>query len=475
MEWVTIANVGLKSIYFVLILATVIVVLLENRNPVKAIAWILALMFLPIVGLVFYFFFGQSTRRRRLISKKGYTRLLRKPLAEYEAQEEFNLQDRYQRLVTFFQETNQSFLFEGNAVEIFTDGYGKVHALIRELYKAKRYIHLEYYIIANDAVGRLIRDVLIDKAREGIEVRVIYDDVGCWRVPACFFEPMKQAGIQVHAFLEVRFPLLTSRVNYRNHHKIVIIDGQVGFIGGMNLAERYLKGTAFGIWRDTHLLVRGKAVHGLQTTFLLDMHATDHPPIPVAKRYFPHIANQGGALAQVVTGSPVGKWKDIMQGLTLAISSAKRYFYIQTPYFLPNDIILSALQTAALAGVDIRLMVPEHTDNRFTCWGTYSYVKDMLTAGAKVFFYQKGFLHSKLMVSDDAFGTVGSTNVDFRSFEHNFEANLFMYDKDVCEQLHHIFLRDQQDCRQIKLRTWQKRPLYQKVMESLMRLIAPLL
>jgi cardiolipin synthase len=448
--------------------------LLDNRNPVKTIAWVLVLLFLPIVGLVFYFFFGQSTRRARILSKKGYTRLLRKPHAEYEAQDPVNLPARHQRLVNFFQQTNQSFLFEGNDIELFTDGYSKIHALIRELYKATQYIHIEYYIMADDGVGRLIRDVLIDKAKAGVEVRFIYDDVGCWRVPPRFFERMSAEGILVQAFLKVRFPVLTSRVNYRNHHKIVVIDGKVGFIGGMNLAERYLKGTRIGIWRDTHLMLKGKAVHGLQTTFLLDWYVSDRTPLST-KRYFPHVETYGAAPAQVVTSAPVSQWKEIMQGLLMAITSSKHYFYIQTPYFLPNEPILAALQTAALAGVDVRLMLPEHTDNRFIHWGACSYIKDMLQAGVKVYFYRIGFLHSKLMVADDMLGTVGSANVDFRSFEHNFEANLFIYDRATCENLRAIFLHDQHDCRRLHLHTWQKRPIYQRMAESLMRLLAPLL
>lgn len=469
-----IATIAFDIVYFGAIIGTIIVVVLDNRNPVKTMAWILILMFLPIVGLVFYFFFGRSQRRERIIGKKSYGRLLKKPMAEYLAQDSYALPSEYNRLIHLFRNTNQAFPFEGNRVETFTGGYSKIQALIRELQKAQQHIHMEYYIFEDDAIGRLVRDVLIDKARQGVEVRVIYDDVGCWHVPQHFFEEMRNAGIEVRSFLKVRFPLFTSKVNYRNHRKIVVIDGRIGFLGGMNLAERYMRGFSWGIWRDTHILIEGKAVHGLQTAFLLDWYFVDRTLITAA-RYFPRIESCGSSLVQIVTSEPIGPWKEIMQGLTMAISGAKKYFYIQTPYFLPTEQVLAAMQIAALSGVDVRLMLPEHADNKITHLGSHSYLADVLRAGVKVYFYKKGFLHSKLMVSDDMLSTVGSTNVDFRSFEHNFEVNAFMYGMETALQMKEIFMEDQRECTQIFLKNWVKRPWRQKAMESVVRLLAPLL
>lgn len=469
-----IATVAFDIVYFGAIIGTIVVIVLDNRNPVKTMAWILILMFIPIVGLVFYFFFGRSQRRERIIGKKSYGRLLKKPMAEYLSQDTDTLPTEYIRLIQLFQHTNQAFPFEGNRVEAFTGGYTKLQALLRELQKARHHIHMEYYIIEDDAIGRMVRDVLIDKARQGVEIRVIYDDVGCWHVPHHFFEEMRNAGIEVRSFLKVRFPLFTSKVNYRNHRKIVVIDGRVGFVGGMNLAERYMRGFSWGIWRDTHLLIEGKAVHGLQTTFLLDWYFVDRTLI-TASRYFPKIESCGDSLVQIVTSEPVGPWKEIMQGLAMAISGAQKYFYLQTPYFLPTEQILSAMQTAALSGVDVRLMLPERADNRVTHLGSHSYLADVLRAGVKVYFYKKGFLHSKLMVSDDMLSTVGSTNVDFRSFEHNFEVNAFMYDLETALQMKEIFLEDQRECTQLFLKNWVKRSWRQKAAESVVRLLAPLL
>jgi cardiolipin synthase len=478
MDWSSIFNdlfsVIYNILYFGVIIGMVILVILDNRNPVKTMAWVLILTFLPFVGLVFYFFFGRSTRRERIISKKSYNRLMKKPMAEFVAQESYELPaDQYQ-VAQLFRNTNQALPFEGNEVEIFTDGYAKLQALIRELMQAKHHIHMEYYIFENDPVGRLVRDVLIDKARQGVEVRLIYDDVGCWHVPNRFFEEMIEAGIEVRAFLKVRFPVFTSKVNYRNHRKIVVIDGCLGFVGGMNIAVRYIRGFDWGIWRDTHVMIKGKAVHGLQTSFLLDWYFVDQTLLTSSK-FFPALDSVGESLVQIVTSEPTAEWKEIMQGLCLAINSAKKYFYIQTPYFLPTEPLLAALQTAALAGVDIRIMLPEHADATITHLASCSYLKDVLRAGVKVFFYQKGFLHSKLMVSDDALCTVGSTNMDFRSFEHNFEVNAFMYDEPTALRMKEIFLLDQRDCISVYLKNWEKRPWRQKVKESVVRVLSPLL
>ena len=469
-----IATVTAATVYIGIVVETIVVLILDNRNPVKTIAWMLVLIFLPVVGLVFYFFFGRSQRHERIISKKSRDHLLKKPLAEYLAQDIHEVPPHYARLITLFCNLSRSFPFEGNSVRIYTRGISMLQALLRELQRATDHIHLEFYIFEDDAIGRMVRDALKDKARQGVEVRVIYDDVGCWHVPNAFFEQMREAGIEVRSFLKVRFPRFTSKVNYRNHRKIAVIDGRVGFVGGMNLAERYMRGLPWGIWRDTHLRLEGKAVHGLQATFLQDWYFVDRSFVSAA-RYFPKAGICGPALAQIVTGEPVGPWREIMQGLNMALLGARKYFYIQTPYFLPTETILTAMQTAAQAGVDVRLMIPKRADTRLTHWGTRSYIADALRAGVKIYFYKKGFLHSKLMVADDELSTVGSTNLDFRSFEHNFEVNAFIYDKETALQMREIFLTDLRDCEQVFPKNWAKRPLHRKVVESVVRLMSPLL
>ena len=469
-----IASWSVYLIYLAVVVSTIWVVVLENRNPVKTIAWVLVLVFLPVIGLVFYIFFGRTHRRDQIISKRSFNKLHKLPETEYLLQTTNAIPVGYEGLVSLFRHTNRSLPFAGNFTEIYTTGADWIAALVRELQLAQNYIHLESYIFADDAIGRQVRDVLMEKARQGVAVRVIYDDVGSWQTPNAFFNEMMEAGIEVRSFLKVRFPLFTYKVNYRNHRKLVVIDGDTGFIGGMNLAERYVNGVPWGIWRDTHMLIKGRAVHGLQTPFLLDWYFTDRTLLTSA-HYFPMVENKGSAMIQIVTSSPEQPGQEIVRGLIKAISNAKRYFYVQTPYFLPTEAMINTMQTAAMAGVDIRLMLPEQADTKLVQWGSWSYVTDVLQAGVKVFFYQKGFLHSKLMVSDDMLTTIGSTNMDFRSFEHNFEANAFIYDEQVAVEAREIFLADQRDCRQIILKQWQKRPRRNKIIESFIRLMSPLL
>lgn len=469
-----VASTIFRILYFAIVLGTMIIVLLDNRNPLKTIAWLLILIFLPFIGIVVYFFFGQDQRRERIISKKSYGSLMKKPRAQYKAQERIEIPTAYETVIQLFKRINQSFPYDGNQVEFYRNGYEKFSDLIKELYKAKDHIHINYYIFEDDALGHLIKDVLIDKANEGVIIRVIYDDVGCWSVPNNFFDEMRYAGIEVRAYLKVRFPLFTSKVNYRNHRKIIVIDGVVGFVGGMNIANRYVKGVGWGHWRDTHIKIKGKAVHGLQTAFLVDWYFVDHTLL-ASDRFFPVIEAHGGALCQIVTSEPIGQWREIMQGLILAISQARHYFYIQTPYFLPTEPVQLALKTAALAGVDVRIMIPKKGDSKITYLASQSYIEDMLSAGVKFYRYETGFLHAKTMVSDDIFSSVGTTNIDFRSFEHNFEVNAFIYDKETAETMKSIFLDDQHHCEELFFKSWVKRPFRMKVFESILRILSPLL
>lgn len=472
--WGIVAVLAFRLVYLAVILFTIVIVLLDNRNPVKTMAWVLVLVFLPVVGLAFYFFFGRNTRKERLISKKGFSRLSKRPMAEYQVQEALGDFTGRNQLIPFFHRVSNALPFEGNDVQVFTDGYSMYQELFRRIAKAKHHIHLEFYIFENDAVGRLLRDLLIDKAREGVSVRLLYDDVGCWDVNPMFYDEMLCEGIEVRSFLKVRFPQFTSKVNYRNHRKLAIIDGKVGFIGGMNIALRYLKGVPWGVWRDTHICLKGKAVYGIQTAFLTDWFAVDRTLLTSAQ-YFPKMDSVGTSVAQIVTSDPVGEWHDIMLGLVKAISCAQRYIYVETPYFLPTEQVMAAFQTAALSGVDVRLMIPKKADAFITHKGTMSYLDELMKSGVKVYFYRAGFLHSKLWVADDEWASVGSTNLDFRSFEHNFEANAFFYDEKTVCTLKEIFLEDMKKCMTLSQKIWDKRSFKNKIVESVVRLLAPLL
>lgn len=461
-------------LYLAVILVTIFIVILDNRNPVKTMAWILVLFFLPIIGWFLYYFLGRSTRKERLITRKGYSRLSKRPVQAFQQQDTSFQWSELNRLGDFFYRVNSALLFSGNKVDVFTDGHTMLSELIRSIAQARHHIHLQFYIFEDDPMGRLLRDLLIDKVRQGVQVRLLYDDVGCWKVSPMFYDDMLCEGIEVQSFLKVRFPRFTSKVNYRNHRKIVVIDGKVGFIGGMNIAERYLHGLGWGKWRDTHVRITGKAVYGLQTAFLTDWYAMDRTLLTAAE-FFPKIEDAGDSVAQIVTSHPVGEWHDMMQGIILGLTRARHYFYVQSPYFLPTDEVMNAFQIAALAGVDVRVMLPKRGDTFLAHKGSLSYMDDLLKAGVKVYLYRRGFLHSKMMVSDDEVASVGSVNMDFRSFEHNFEANAFFYDRPTVLRMKNIFLADQKDSLLLSSKVWGKRSRMNKATESIVRLFAPLL
>ena len=305
-------------------------------------------------------------------------------------------------------------------------------------------------------------------------MRILYDDVGCSGVKKSFFEQMRREGIEVYAFLHVKFPLFTSKINYRNHRKIAVIDGRVGFIGGMNIADRYVRGTKWGLWRDTHFRIEGSGAAGLQVSFLSDWSATTRQQI-AGFDYFPTARRFTDNILQIVPSGPFGKWRVLLQADSYAVSNARERIWIQTPYYLPSDVLNSALQVAALAGIDVRLMLPARSDARAVDLASHSYLDDMMKAGVKILFYKPGFLHSKLMIIDDRLTVIGSANMDFRSFEHNFEINAFVYDGEFNARMSEIFAADAAHCHAVRPGEWFNRPRRQRLGESFMRIFSPLM
>lgn len=465
------------AIYSLVIVATMVTILLDNRQPAKTMAWMLVLFFLPVAGIILYYFFGQNTRKERLISQKSIDELSKRSMWEFAEQRNLHLPESHRRLIQLYTNQSMALPFKDNEVEIYTQGADFFLSLIQEIGRAKDHIHLESFIFNDDELGHLVADCLIDKARQGIEVRVIYDDVGSWSVRNRFFERMREAGIDVQGFMPVRFPAFTSKANYRNHRKLCIIDGRIGFIGGMNIATRYVKGTSRQMWRDTHLKVEGGAVYAIQREFLIDWYFMDRTLID-EHRYYPPLnpAIKNNCLAQVVTSSPVSVWPDIMQGYVRVLLEAQHYVFMESPYFLPTEPVLFAMRTAALAGVDVRLLVPSSSDSKMVNWASRSYLADAMKAGVKVYLYTAGFNHSKLLISDDSLCTCGSTNIDFRSFEHDFESNIFFYDEAMARRMKRIFLADQQHAVLLNEQpSTGLRPFVHRFWESLIRLLSPLM
>lgn len=461
------------SIYTVTILGVVLVIITDNRNPLKTLPWILVLVLAPVVGLLFYFFFGQNLSKQRIISRRTRKRITMQ-LEEVVDTQRPDIPDEHRPLARLLYNTIHSVPLYGSRLTPYTDGTSKMGSLLAEIARARHHIHIQYYIFCDDATGCRLRDALAEKARQGVEVRILYDDVGCSSVKKSFFEEMRREGIEVFAFLHVKFPFFTSKVNYRNHRKIVVIDGSVGFIGGMNIADRYVRGTQWGSWRDTHFRIEGNGAAGLQAAFLSDWSATTKCHIS-GPEYFPTAERYTDNILQIVPSGPFGKWRTLLQADSYAISNARRRIWIQTPYYLPSDVLNSALQVAALAGVDVRLMLPARSDSKVVDLASHSYLDDMMKAGVKILFYTPGFLHSKLLIIDDTLTVIGSANMDFRSFEHNFEVNAFTYDAEFTARMASVFDDDASHCHDLAPGEWFNRPRSRRWAESFMRVFSPLL
>ena len=464
-------------VYVCVVLGTMLTVLMDNRQPAKTMAWVMVLIFIPVVGIVLYFFFGQNTRKEKFISRQSMDQLTKRSMLEFAEQQNLVLPEEHSVLINLFKTQNWALPFKNNTTDILTDGTDFFISLLRDIGQATHHIHLETYIICDDPLGHLLADALADKARQGVEVRFIYDDVGCWNVPNSFFEQMRNAGIDVHAFMPVKFPAFTSKVNYRNHRKLCVIDGKIGYIGGMNVAMRYVKGSNGRAWRDTHMRIRGGAVYGIQRAFLVDWFFVDRTLV-TNRCYYPMLDGSinNDCIMQVVTSSPISPWPEMMQGYVRILLEAKRYVYMETPYFLPTEPVMFAMRTAALAGVDVRLMVPLHSDAKFVEWASRPYIQEAADSGVKVYLYKAGFNHSKLLVSDDSLSTCGSTNIDFRSFENNFESNVFIYDCGMAQRIKAVFIGDMKNCVMYGdyMRT-RRLSFTHRLWESFVRLFSPLM
>ena len=466
----------LKHLFILtIIIGTILVIIFENRNPVKTIAWCMVLTFMPVLGLLLYIVFGMDNRQRRQIKDEDLRRL--KAITETRQRDNIasEIPAHYEQLTCMLRNMNQAYPMEGNNVEIMTDFRTMSDRLVADIESARHHINMLFFKFEDDAAGRRIADALIRKAEEGVQVRLIYDEAGNLMVPRKFYRKLRRHGIQVRGFIRIFLPILSPDYNSRNHRKVVVIDGKTGYMGGMNIAQRYADGLKWGIWRDTHIRITGPAVSELQTSFLTDWKFTkgDDPDLDTM---YPYNSPCGNTLMQIVTGGSMDKWNVMMQAYMTAIASARSHAYLQSPYFIPPEPIMKALQNAALGGVDVRVMIPYRGDKGILPpWASRSYIKEALNAGIKIYLYRKGYMHAKTMTIDDSLVTIGSTNIDFRGFEQDFEINAFMYDDDLARRQREIFLEDQKDAELIDAMEWDKRPLVEKAKESVARIFSQVL
>lgn len=464
--------------------------IMRRRDPIKTLSWVIVLILLPYFGLILYFFFGQNIRKQILFSIKNnadyrFRKEISSSQIEYIKKNPNILGDLLPYKKIIFQNLNNNYtaIERNSKVDFYFIGRETLDEMYLAISMAKQHIHLQSYIIEDDKTGNRFADLLISKAKKGLEVRLMYDGVGGISLKRDFLNRLRENGVEVLCFSKVRFLMPTSKLNYRNHRKILVIDGKIGFIGGVNIADRYYYGTEVGDWHDTHIKIVGESVFSLQASFLLDRYFILNRKIGRRKKYYPSIelSNIGKEIdaetiaTQTLVSGPDSHWSSIMQCFFSAITSAKKNIYIVTPYFTPNQTILNALKIAALGNIDVKIMLPERSDTIITHYSTMSYITELLEAGVKIYLFKKGFNHSKVISIDRNICIVGSANMDFRSFELNFEIMQIMYNKNCTSIIDNQFIKDCRKSKQIFLSKWKKRSKKQKIAESVARLCSPLL
>lgn len=492
MTYWEVISIILYFVYFILAIYASFVIMYKKLDPVKSLSWIVVILLLPFIGLVVYLLFGQNFRKSKIYNRKGVRDERFRRLGSYKQLKDFNRNpelfpselSKYRKLINLNLKGNKSLLGVNSEITLYFTGRDALDSMFQCISDAKQHIHLQSYIIEDDITGNRFKNLLIKKSLEGVEVRVIYDDVGCWYLPATFKDEFLDKGIEFLAFAPVKWFLSPlSKLNYRNHRKILVVDGTVGFLGGVNIADRYFNGGNFEEWRDTHMKVRGESVAALQSSFLLDRYFIINQQFRRKKKYYPHLTLpeirvdgiNPSYYSQIITSGPDSDWASIMQCYFAAITKATKHIYLITPYFTPNESLLNALKIAALGGVEVCLMLPQKSDSTITHWCTLSYATEMLEAGVKVYLFSKGFNHSKVISIDGEFCIIGSANFDNRSLEHNFEITSIIYNKEIAQKLEAQFLSDTERCVSLAGSKWAKRSIKNQVKESFARLLSPLL
>ena len=480
---------GVLAFFFVvnIILALLIVFLDRDRRDATATwAWLFLLFVMPILGFFIYIFFGRGVRKKR---ERGFAHnQIEDGMKRVEAQlktstnkisdSENPIVRKHKDIATTLLTKEPSFLSNDNNVDIYTDGHDLFAQMKEDLRNAKTYIHMEYYVLELDGLGTEIVNILEEKANEGLEVKLLYDAVGSKSVHKSKFKSFQEAGGQVEAFFQAQIPLINFRVNNRNHRKIVVIDGMTGYVGGFNIGDEYLGlNEKFGYWRDTHLRVRGDGVDALQLSFIHDWNSqAKREQLDYNEKYFPENANQGGDVSiQLALSAPSDNWHQIEFGYMKMIMKAKKSIYMHSPYFIPDKGYINALRIAAKSGVDVRLIIPCKPDHIFVYWATISSVAQLIRDGVKVYTYENGFIHSKMMLIDDEVASVGSANMDIRSFELNFEINAFMYDERITKKLKDAFFEDLKVSQELTEERYNQRSNWIKFKQAIAKLASPIL
>jgi cardiolipin synthase A/B len=457
------------------------VIFLENRHPTQTITWLVVLGSFPLVGFFFYLLFGRNYRKERMFRKKYFLdkQAFLKVEGETDPKSEEKMRrmgDHQKRLFALAQKLGNSPISFGTYTKTLTNGSETYRHILKEMKKATHHIHLEYYIVRDDALGQEIKSLLIQKAHEGVKIRFLYDAVGSWKLSKNYINELNSEGIEMIPFGPVRLPFLNNKFNFRNHRKIIVIDGAVGFVGGLNIGDEYLgRNKQFGFWRDTHLMLRGEAVRSLQLIFLQDWYYMTNHSFLTAEYLSPVLEENIHGGVQLIAGGPDNEHSVIKNIFFSMITSAEKSVWIASPYFIPDDDIFSAIKVAALSGIDVRILVPKRPDKRIVFHASRSYFPELMEAGVKIYEYERGFMHSKIVIVDGEIASIGTSNMDMRSFHLNFEVNAFLYRTRSTQKLVNDYLRDLKSSKEIDYDNFKKRHIGLRIFESTARLLSPLL
>jgi len=441
---------------------------------VKALGWIFGIIFIPVLGILAYYIIGRNPSKKRSKFKKWRNEFNSQHKRSFEFDKDDIIYKDQWELKNLIHNLENSPVYKDNNIEVYPSGKIKFEHLLKDIEEAEEHIHIFYYAIGDDKIGGKLKDILIKKVKRGTDIRLIYDGLGCNKTNRKYFREMQEAGINVQIFLPLSFPKILRNINYRNHKKIVIIDGKIAYTGGINVKDEYVNGLPWGKWNDTHFKIEGSGAQGLQSVFLADWYYVSGEYLS-SDKFYPPVENIGKISVQIVNSEPLGIHSNILEAMFVAITRAKKYVYIETPYFIPTACILRAIQTVAMSGVDVRLVIPRRSDNGSVQHASNTFIESLLRNNVKVYQYTAGFTHSKLMVIDDELVIAGSTNLDIRSLELHFETNIFIYDKDIAKVVKEIYQNDINDSEIIELEGWINRPKRVKFMEACFRLASPLL
>lgn len=470
---------------FINLVFVVIIIFFQRKDPKSVWAWLLILYFIPVLGFVFYLLIGTDMHKKKMFRTKEMEDRLSDAIHHQEAiiknQEltgSYPEMHDYGDLVLYHLHASHAILTDDNQVKFLTDGKEKFATLLEDIKQAKESIHIQYYIIRDDEVLNALRPVLLEKAKQGVEVRFLFDAMGCRGVKHKTWKLFETEGVQTAEFFPALFGKFHLRMNYRNHRKIAVIDGKIGYVGGFNMAREYIGlDKKFGYWRDTHMRITGSAVGALQGRFILDWNfAARNRTMPFDKYiHEPDPDATARCPVQIVTSGPDSTQQNIRNTYLRLIHKARRSIYIQTPYFIPDEAIMSALLIAIRSGIEVNVMIPCKPDHPFVYWATYSYVGELVLAGAKCYTYNNGFLHAKGVIVDELVLSYGTANMDIRSFALNFEVNAILYDEEKAIEMTNIFREDLKYCSLITKNVYLSRSLIIRIKEQVSRLLSPVL